>query len=376
MKRSILLPGFLVLAVGAGSATPAVAQLGRIMRGVEKAQKVYDIKITDQEEQELGAAVSERIRARYGVVQDPAVHRYVSLVGTVLAQAGTRPGLAYKFIVLDTDAVNAFAAPGGYIHVTRGTLALLKNEAELAGVLGHELVHVTERHTIEAIQKGKMVEFGVDEKLAGNGLLLDKLADKSFEVLQAGFGRGEELEADRHGVALANKLGYAPGGLTAFLTRLTERNAGAAARRGLFASHPEMKERLTSIEKQVAADKLAGAATVEARYTAAITFKAKPQADIAVVEAGAAGLAGGTAGKDAAKEGDKKAEEEPKKRRGFGLGNLVRPGGDEKKSAQVTGSAGARGVDPEVDAKGGPVATLVAVTLTPADIEAFKQGIK
>ncbi len=87
---------------------------------------------------QLGAEVSQRIRARYGVVQNQAAHRYVALVGTALAQVSSRPDLAWKFIVLDTDAVNAFAAPGGFVHITKGALANLKSESELAGVLGHE----------------------------------------------------------------------------------------------------------------------------------------------------------------------------------------------------------------------------------------------
>jgi predicted Zn-dependent protease len=110
---------------------------------IQRAQQLQEIQITDQEEQQIGAAVCEKVRVRYGVVQDPGVHRYVSLVGTVLARASSRPNLQYTFIVLDTDGVNAFAAPGGYIMITRGALGLIANEAELAGVLAHELIHVT-----------------------------------------------------------------------------------------------------------------------------------------------------------------------------------------------------------------------------------------
>src|SRR5215204_1760984 len=100
--------------------------------------------MTDAEEQELGKQVSDRIRTRYGVVQDAEVHKYVGLVGLALAQGSTRPALPWTFIVLDTDGVNAFAAPGGDVHITKGALALIKNEAELAGVLSYELMQVTE----------------------------------------------------------------------------------------------------------------------------------------------------------------------------------------------------------------------------------------
>src|SRR5204862_7690080 len=122
----------------------------------------------DEDEQKIGAGVSEKIRDRYGVVQDPAIHKYVTLVGLTLAQHSARPNLPWKFIVLDTDGVNALAAPGGFIHITRGALSLMANAAELGGVLAHEVIHVTEKHTIRAIPKGKLVQVGADETLKGN----------------------------------------------------------------------------------------------------------------------------------------------------------------------------------------------------------------
>jgi len=351
------------------AAIPAAAQLGQIGSALKRAEQLKDLQVTNEDEQRLGEAVSQKIRDRYGVVQDPAVHRYVSLVGLVLAQAGSRPNLPYQFIVLDTDGVNAFAAPGGYIHITRGALALVASEAELAGVLGHEIIHVTQKHTIKAIQKGKMIQMGANETL-GNTEIFNKLVDKTTELVMAGFGRAEELESDQLGIRLANAVGYAPGGLTGFLTRLTERNKAASGQQGLFASHPEMQERFDRIKKQIASEKLASTATLEDRYRKFIRYEAKPQAGIAGVEAGAAGLTGGTTKKD-----DKSDEEKPpeKKKKGFGLGGLLGPGDSEKKSAEVTGSAASRGVDTERNAKGGAVKAAVPVTITAADIAAFKK---
>ena len=108
------------------------------------------------------------------------MHRYVALVGAVLAQASGKPNLPWTFIVLDTDAVNAFAAPGGFVHITRGALALIQDEAELAGVLGHEIMHVTEKHTIRAIQKSKAIQMGADETLSGNAALFNRLVDNVY----------------------------------------------------------------------------------------------------------------------------------------------------------------------------------------------------
>lgn len=353
-------------------------QLGQIGKGLsiaKKANDVRDLQMTDAEEQELGAAVSERIRTRYGVVQDAAVHRYLALVGTALAQGSTRPALPWTFVVLDTDGVNAFAAPGGYVHITRGALALIKNEAELAGVLGHEIIHVTEKHTIRAIQKSKAVQMGAAETLSGSSALMERAVTATYDnIVERGFGRAEENESDEMGVTLANKTGYAPNGLVGFLTTLKDRNKASKEKRGLFASHPEMQERLDRITKLIASKKLTATATVQPRYAKNISYKPVPVTAIATVDPGAAGLAGGDAKAAEKKEDPKAAEktEEPKKR-GFGLSRMLPTGGGEKKSAQVTASGGARGVDPEKDSKGGSNPKVVPVKLVAADITAFKK---
>lgn len=358
-----------IFTLGAALATAPIAsaeQLGKLGGALKRAQQLKDVEMTEAEEAQLGAEVSQRIRARYGVVQDQAVHRYVTLVGTALAQTSAKPALGWKFIVLDTDAVNAFAAPGGYVHITKGALANLKNESELAGVLGHEIIHVTERHTIRAIQKGKLVQMGADEKLAGNGALMSKLADKAYEVVEQGFGRGEELESDEMGIVLANTVGYAPTGMNGFLTMLMERNkaTAAASRNGLFASHPEAKERVEKMTKQIASAKLTSTATVAERYTSTITFKPVAVTEVATIEAGSSGAAGGGA----------KPAEEPKKKGIGGLASALRPGGGEKKSAQVTGSGAARGAGAESAAKGGSNPAPVAVSVSAADVSAFKKA--
>ncbi len=359
----------------------ATAQIGNILKKAGEIKKKADdvhqqLTISDEQEQEIGADVSQRIRDRYGVVQDVAVTRYVSLVGTVLAQASSRPGLPWKFIVLDTDGVNAFAAPGGYIHITRGALALMTSEAELATVLGHEITHVTEKHTIQGIQQGKIAGKGFDllrqkADLKRGSEYFNKLAEAATDAVLKGFGRSEELESDQKGVRLANSIGYAPRSLVDFLTRLAERNKDSTTKQGLFASHPDMQERISRLRNQVASERLAGSATLPERYRKFIAYQPTGLADIAGGEEGAAGLAGSST-----KQTDKQKatkNDPPPKKKGFGLGSLLAPGPSEKKSAEVTGSAAARGMDKELGAKGGPVKTIVAVKLTPDEIAAFKR---
>ena len=366
MTRTILVS--MAIAATIGVAAPAdlaaAPQLGTIMK---RAQQARDLIITESDEIKIGQAVSEKVRARYGVVQDAAVHRYVTLVGASLAVSGKRPNLPWTFIVLDTDGVNAFAAPGGFIHITRGALGLMSNEAELAGVLAHEIEHVDQKHTVEALQKSKGMKIGADE-LVGDKAVFSRLVDAATEAVMAGFGRKEELESDREGLRLADKVGYNPNGLDGFLRRLSERNKSASEKQGLFASHPEMKERLDLLAKQVTAEKLASTATLEDRYRKFISYKAKAQTEILAVAPGAAGLAGG--GQPATQE--PKKEEQPKKK-GFGLGSLLKPTGSESKSAEVTGSGASRGVDTERNAKGGSNPALVVVRVNMGDIQTFKK---
>lgn len=348
-------------------------QLGGINKGLsiaKKANDVRDLSMTDAEEQLLGQNVSEKIRQRYGVVQDANAHKYVSLVGLALAQSSTRPNLPWTFIILDTDGVNAFAAPGGYIHVTKGALALAKNESELACLLAHEITHVTAKHTIRAIQKTKAVQMGASETLSGSSALMEKAVNAVYQnIVDKGFGREDENESDEVGAALANKIGYAPNGLVTFLTSLKERNKSKTEKSGLFASHPQMQERLDRINKQIASQKLMAKATLPERYTKNIHFTLVDPDALTAVAAGSAGLTGGNA--EAKKEEPKK--EEPKKGR-FGLPKSLSGTGGEQKQASTTASGGARGgVPDEKDAKGGPNPALVAVKLSPADVAAFKK---
>jgi predicted Zn-dependent protease len=288
-----------------------------------------------------------------------------------LAKASDRPNLAWTFIVLDTDGVNAFASPGGLVHVTRGALGLVKNEAELAAVLAHEIGHVTRKHTVNAIQKNKLVQAGTDKTLSGRAPFLDQMANKAYEiVLENSFDRGDELDADRVSVSLTQKVGYAPTTLGDFLARLDDRNKSESSRNGLFASHPETKERIDKIKQLSAGAK--ATALVEARYKSNIKYQATAITSIATVTEGSAGLAGSSnSGKD-----DKSADnkEEPKKK-GFGLDSLKTTVAPEKKSEQVSASGGARGLGADRAAKGGGNPALVKVAVSADELATFKMGI-
>ena len=308
MTKSALSASLAVVASLSIGVPPAAAQLGGLTGALNKAvtvKKIADVRVTDAEEQQIGQQVSDKIVETFGVYQDANVAKYVTLVGAVLAQTSTRPNLNWQFVVLDTEGVNAFAAPGGFIHITKGLLGLMKNEAELAGVLSHEIVHVTEKHTVSAIQKSGYVQVGTDE-VGSAGMaqsLVTKLAEAAYSnILNNKFSRDDEGESDEKGVLLANTVGYSPSGLTSALTKLSDRNKDAKEPNGMFASHPMMKDRIAKIESLIKNRKLASTATVDARYAKNVTFDAKPATEIATVAEGSRGLAGGEEKKPADKK--------------------------------------------------------------------------
>ena len=376
MKTTIAL----TLALSAGIALPAHAQLGGLSGRLKQAQdakakvdRIADLKMSDADERKLGEDVSAKLRKDFGVYQDKDVTRYVSLVGNVLAQSSSRPHLDWQFIVLDTDGVNAFASPGGIVHITRGALGLIKNEAELAGVLGHEITHITAKHTVSAIQKNRVVSLTADEVGGSGGLaqsVVSKLAEAAYKnIISNAFDRDDEVQSDKVGIGLASRAGYAPAALADVLKRLEDRNKNQQEANGMFASHPLITDRLASIAKAVKDDKLAGSATVASRYKQHITFDAKPLADIPVIE-GTRGLTGG-ASKDA-KEGKK---DEPKKKGGL-LGKVGLTSGSQAQNTQTVASAGARGLgQPDRDARGSANPGKVNIAITATELADFKKGI-
>ncbi len=329
---------------------PADAQFGGLSgvlkKGQELKQKADDLIISDAEERQIGEDVSAQLRTRFGVVQDPAIHRYVTLVGMTLAKQSDRPNLAWTFIVLDTDGVNAFASPGGLVHVTRGALGIVKSEAELAGVLGHEIGHVTRKHTVNAIKKNNLVKMG-SEVAASRSTILGQISGAAYEnIIENSFDRGDEVDADKVSVQLTQKAGYAPALLAEFLTRLDERNKNMPERNGLFASHPETRIRIDAIRKLAGSG---GGALVEPRYTASVKYPPTPMTAIVAVD--------------------------DSKKKGLGVDAARKTLAPEKQSSQVTASGGSRGVGPDRAAKGGDNPNMVRVTVSAGDVETFRKGI-
>jgi predicted Zn-dependent protease len=375
MKRAAIT---LALVLAAAPASAQFGRLGEIERRATQVKKVADLDISDKEERQIGESASGRVRAEFGVMQDAALTRYVSLVGNVLAKASSRPDLQWEFIVLDTDGVNAFAAPGGLVHITRGALGLMKSEAELAGVLGHEIAHITKKHTVNAIRKSSAVKLGTEETGSRTSYFYTMLADAVYDnIVEKGFDRGDENDADQEGARLANKAGYNPTGLTAFLGRLIDRNKDMKPGdrpNGLFSTHPDTQARIDKVTRQIKTEKLNATAMGEARYASNVRVEAKPISAIVLADADTKGLTGSqSAAKTPAKEEPKKEE---KKGGGMfgGLRNKL-SGSPQQESTQASASAGARGVRPDRYAKGGDNPNKLTVRVAAGELDAFRKGI-
>lgn len=203
---------------------------------------------TDAEERKLGREIAGRLLGAAPLVRDAKLQQYVNKVGRYVAAQSARPNLDWTFGVIESESVNAFAAPGGYVFVTRGLYALFKTEAELAGVLAHEVGHVNARHHVKVMQKQRALAMGQDllTKKAGSNTV-KALVGNGAEILARGLDKNSEFEADRLGVFYATRAGYDTYGLAAVLDRLGAEGS-ADKLTLLYQTHPLPAERLDALE--------------------------------------------------------------------------------------------------------------------------------
>ncbi|HEY7518864.1 MAG TPA: M48 family metalloprotease [Methylomirabilota bacterium] len=214
--------------------------------------------ISPARERELGRGEAEEIERTMGLVQEPRVLGYVRQVGARLAEAAQRSDISWEFSIADDASANAFALPGGWCYVTRGLLVLLNSEDELAGVLGHEMAHVLERHAVRRAEAATpfAVLFGVPAAILGTvsptvGDIVSGTGRLASGAALASYTRDQEREADDRGIALAARAGWDPRGLARALRTMEREDALAGKDPGrvrFFASHPTAPERVARIE--------------------------------------------------------------------------------------------------------------------------------
>ena len=211
--------------------------------------------ISESQEITLGKQTDVEVRQQYGAYADPELSAYVQSIGQALVPHTHRPQLAYQFAVLDTPVVNAFAVPGGYIYVTRGILALMGSEAELAVVLGHELGHVNARHSVRRMSEMMLVQVGlaVGSALSETFAEVAGLAGVGVQLLFLKYSRDDERQADALGVEYARKGVYNPGEMVAFFSSLGKLGdlSGGHALPGFLSTHPLTSERIEKVKQML-----------------------------------------------------------------------------------------------------------------------------
>jgi predicted Zn-dependent protease len=203
-----------------------------------------------EDEVRIGRQISGNLLGAAPLVKDPKLQQYVNEVGTWVALQSERPDLKWTFGVIQSEDINAFAAPGGYVFITRGLYAKIKDEAELAGVLGHEIAHVQQKHHLKVVQKSQLMALGANllkKELAKGESAAQKIIGAGAEVLSRGLDKDAEFEADRMGVVLAARAGYDAWGLPSVLQEISAVNKNDSSVGLLFKTHPAPDERLTRL---------------------------------------------------------------------------------------------------------------------------------
>jgi predicted Zn-dependent protease len=210
--------------------------------------------MSEAQEIQLGQEMDAQVRREMGVYDDPELQRYVETIGLRLAKASERPNLPWHFTVVDEPAINAFALPGGYIYLTRGILPFLHDEAQLAGVLGHEIGHVTARHSAQQYTKATTAGLGVTllSIFVPEARPFQNITETALGVLFLKHGRDDELQADRLGVQYTAKTGWDPAGVGGMLTTLARLDEANGSRRGVpnfLMTHPAPADRVQKVHE-------------------------------------------------------------------------------------------------------------------------------
>lgn len=226
---------------------------------------------TQAEEVSLGREIAGNLLGVAPLVKDAALQKYVNSVGRWVASQSERPDLPWRFGVIESDDLNAFAAPGGYIMLTKGLYKKLNNEAQLAGVIGHEIAHVVKKHQLKVLQKQQLLNLGagyLSERMAKDNKLVSKAIGSGAEISARSLDKSAEYEADRLGLSYATRAGYEPFGLADILQTLAQTNKNDDSVALLFKTHPHPDERLAELGEATGdkLDNIKNGKTLENRF--------------------------------------------------------------------------------------------------------------
>jgi beta-barrel assembly-enhancing protease len=257
--RSPALIAALAAVIVLGQSLHAQLDFGKLNKVIDNAKSVGKVAkgvagIGIEEERAIGGSVAtEIVGAHGGLVRDETITRRVNLLGKGLAYYSSRPALPWRFGVLNSDAINGFSAPGGYVFITRGLYDLCGDDDDaLAAALAHEIAHITERHALKIVGRAEFVS-GATALASDRSSDVRKLQQdlRQFDlgidqvvktILENGFDPQTEYAADAHGRQLALTTGYAPGALRRLLTQLQQQKPDAS--RKVFSTHPPLADRI------------------------------------------------------------------------------------------------------------------------------------
>ncbi|HUU05754.1 MAG TPA: M48 family metalloprotease [Patescibacteria group bacterium] len=245
---------------------------------LSKAKKALELvsgaahKISEEEEYYIGRAVAANILSQYPLWKNSEATRYLNLIGKVLALKSARPEIfaGYHFSLLDSDEANAFSAPGGIIFLTRGIVDMTENEDELAAILAHEIQHVAAKDPLKAIKSQRMKALGTfaaGEAIGSSSQVLnifqDSIMDISGTLLQKGYSRKQEKNADLGAIELLKATGYDTRALLAMLQKV---KAVEKKKAKAFSAHPSASKRIAYVEKQLDPGSIKGSSSRLARF--------------------------------------------------------------------------------------------------------------
>jgi len=209
--------------------------------------------LSETDEINLGRGTDLRIIQEYGLVEDQKLVAYLNDICQRLGKISHRPNLDYHFKILDVPVVNAFAVPGGYVYFTRGILAVVNSEAELTGLVGHEIGHITARHSAKQYSKAQLAQLGLGMgSIFADSSIISGMAQLGMGMLFLRFSRDNERQADDLGVEYSSKLGYDATHMAIFFETLERMNPGSdrSGLPGWFSTHPSPENRVPAVRKK------------------------------------------------------------------------------------------------------------------------------
>jgi len=227
-------------------------------------------KPSQEDEIKLGREIAGNLLGAAPLVKDEALQKYVNQVGRWVATQSERPDLPWHFGVIESNDINAFSAPGGYVLITKGLYRKLASEADLAGVLGHEIGHIVKKHQLKVIQKQQLLNLGaglLGSSLGKDNNTVQKLIGSGAEICARSLDKDAEFEADRIGVILAGRAGYDPYGLPTVLQEIGHVSKEDSSVALLFKTHPSPDDRMAKLGDAIGnrLDKVTDGKTLEAR---------------------------------------------------------------------------------------------------------------